>query len=261
MPESTFPPSLLQALRNAQHIVVLTGAGVSAESGIPTFRQAQTGLWARYDPQELATPAAFRRNPQLVWRWYQWRRQLVSSAAPNPAHRALAAMEQAANQFTLVTQNVDSLHQQAGSHNVVELHGNLTRNKCFEQGHAVVAGAEIAPDDLEDPPRCPRFHSLLRPDVVWFGEALPSQTIESAFAAAQNCDVFFAVGTSALVHPAASLPLVAMESGALIIEVNPQQTTISALVDYTFRQPAGEILPQLVLAAWPGATIAGSELD
>lgn len=252
-----FNPTLLEAVRDARHIVVLTGAGVSAESGIPTFRQAQTGLWAKYDPQELATPAAFRRNPRLVWRWYQWRRELVSGANPNPAHYALAAMEQRADRFTLVTQNVDGLHRQAGSHNIIELHGNLTRNKCFDHGHPVAVGAGITSDDPEEPPRCAQCGSLLRPDVVWFGEALPASAIESAFSAAQDADVFLAVGTSAVVHPAASLPLVALENGALAVEVNPQETSLSPRVDYAFRQPAGELLPDLLLALWPDATISG----
>lgn len=257
LPETTFSPALLETVRAARHIVGLTGAGVSAESGIPTFRQAQTGFWAKYDPQQLATPAAFRRNPRLVWRWYQWRRELVSGANANPAHYALAAMEQNVNRFTLVTQNVDGLHRQAGSHNIIELHGNLIRNKCFENGHPVAAGAEIASDDPEDPPRCPQCGGLLRPDVVWFGEALPASAIESAFSAARDADVFFAVGTSAVVHPAASLPLVALENGALTVEVNTEETTLSPLVDYAFRQPAGELLPDLLLALWPGATISG----
>lgn len=253
-----FAPSLLEAVREARHIVVLTGAGVSAESGVPTFRQAQTGLWAKYDPQELATPEAFRRNPRLVWRWYQWRRELISGAGPNPAHHALAAMERETNRLSLITQNVDGLHQLAGSHNVLELHGNLARNKCFDRGHAVDTGAELAPDTPEEPPRCPQCHSLLRPDVVWFGEALPANAIESAFAAAQESDIFFAIGTSAVVHPAASLPLVAMESGALTVEVNPQQTPITPLVERAFRRPAGELLPELVVAVWPDANIPHS---
>lgn len=257
MAEPTFSPSLLQSLREAEHIVVLTGAGVSAESGIPTFRQAQTGLWAKYDPQELATPDAFRRNHRLVWGWYQWRRELVSRARPNPAHLALAAMEEVTTHLTLITQNVDGLHGQAGSHNIIELHGNLMRNKCFEYDHPVTAGAEIAPEVPEDPPRCPQCRSLLRPDVVWFGEALPANTIETAFAATQESDVFFAIGTSAVVHPAASLPLLAMERGALTIEVNPDRTSLSPLVDHRFPRPAGELLPALVLAAWPDVSIGG----
>lgn len=251
MTKTKFSSSLLDALREADHIAVLTGAGVSAESGIPTFRQAQTGLWAQYDPQELATPAAFRRNHGLVWRWYQWRRELVAGARPNPAHEALATMERLANHLTLITQNVDGLHRQAGSQHIIELHGSLTRNKCFLNDHAVAAGTEIPPQHPQDPPRCPQCNSLLRPDVVWFGEALPPSALESAFAAAQQSDVFLAIGTSAVVHPAASLPLAALESGAVIVEVNPAETPLSSLADYTFRQPAGELLPDLLQAAWP----------
>lgn len=241
------PVELVALLREAQRVVVLTGAGISAESGVPTFRQAQTGLWAQYDPQELATPQAFRRNPRLVWEWYSWRRQLVGAAEPNAGHLALAEMEKRVPEFTLVTQNVDSLHHRAGSQNVIELHGNISRNKCFDEGTIVTAWPETG----EVPPRCPRCQGLLRPDVVWFGEQLPNEALGRAFAAARNCDVFFSVGTSALVQPAASLPLEAAESGAVTVEINPQPTPISAFMDFVLSGPAGEILPALVETTWP----------
>lgn len=244
---------LIAALRNAPRITVLTGAGVSAESGIPTFRQAQTGLWAQYDPEELATPHAFRRDPGLVWRWYQWRNELVSRAAPNPGHTALARMQSVANHVSLITQNVDGLHQEAGSKDVIELHGNLRRNKCFENAHVVAAEEQISPSKPGEPPRCPHCNSYLRPDVVWFGEALPLDALATAYAAAQHCAVLIAVGTSALVHPAASLPIVALQHGATLLEVNPQETALSSYTHFHLQAPAGEILPRLVAAAWPTA--------
>ena len=243
----TIPAELVNGLREARRIVVLTGAGISAESGVPTFREAQTGLWAQYDPQELATPAAFRRNPRLVWQWYTWRRELVAAAAPNPGHLALAEMEQRRPPFTLITQNVDSLHRRAGSQNVIELHGNITRTKCFDEGTIVTSW----PETDEMPPHCPHCHGLLRPDVVWFGEQLPQDALNGAIEAARRSDVFFSVGTSALVQPAASLPLEAVQSGAITVEINLQPTPISRYMDHVLSGPAGEVLPALVRAVWP----------
>ena len=240
------PDQLVTALRRAQRVTVLTGAGVSAESGVPTFRDAQTGLWARYDPQELATPRAFRRNPKLVWEWYEWRRELIDAAEPNPAHYALADMERHVPTFTLITQNIDNLHAEAGSQNLVELHGNIRRNKCFEEDRVVTHWEPAA----DPPPRCPACGSLLRPDVVWFGEALPRDALSAALAATRACDLFFSVGTSALVHPVAALPLEAAENGARTVEVNPDQTPVSVWMDHRLSGPAGELLPALVNAAW-----------
>jgi NAD-dependent deacetylase len=201
---------LIQRLQQAQRVVVLTGAGISVESGVPTFRQAQTGLWSQYDPQELATPQAFRKNPRLVWEWYSWRRELVSNAQPNPGHRALALLEERIPHFTLVTQNVDGLHQRAGSKNVLELHGNLARVKCADEG--LIVHDWLQEDDV--PPRCRHCGGLLRPDVVWFGETLPVDILFRAKQAARTADLFLTIGTSGIVHPAASLPLVAIEAGA-----------------------------------------------
>lgn len=242
----TIPQKLIETMRQAQHVAVLTGAGVSAESGVPTFRDAQKGLWAQYDPQELATPQAFRRNPQLVWEWYAWRRELVSQAAPNPGHFALVEMAQHVSQFTLITQNVDGLHQRAGSSDAIELHGNLQRVKCNDQGHVVTQWAETG----ELPPRCPICHSLLRPDVVWFGENLPLGALNAAFAAAKQCDIFLTVGTSALVHPAASIPLEALQASKPVVEINPQPTPLTHHVTYALAGLAGVVLPQLVQAVW-----------
>lgn len=241
------PAELTQLLRAAERVTVLTGAGVSAESGIPTFREAQTGLWARYDPAELATPEAFRRQPRLVWEWYAWRRQMCAEKQPNPGHVALARLEQRIPRFVLITQNVDGLHQRAGSRTPIELHGNLNRAICFDRGHPALSWDEQA--DL--PPRCPRCGSLLRPDVVWFGETLPADALRMAMAAAQACQLFLAVGTSAQVYPAAQLPYLAQRLGATVVEINPQPTPLTPLADFVLAAPAGVALPTLLAQTWP----------
>ncbi len=242
---SLIPASLNQALAQAQHVVVLTGAGISAESGIPTFREAQTGLWAQYDPQELATPEAFARNPRLVWQWYTWRRQLIGAAQPNPGHLALVEMAGRVPRFTLITQNVDNLHQDAGSTDVLELHGNIFRSKCFRENVRVASW----PESEEEPPPCPHCGGPLRPDVVWFGESLSRDVLERAIAAAAAADLFFTIGTSGLVQPAASLSLMAQQAGAITVEINPQATPLTASMNYHLAGASGEILPQLVAAA------------
>jgi NAD-dependent deacetylase len=242
LPPVTIPPQLIAALSAARHVAVLTGAGISAESGVPTFREAQTGLWANYNAEELATPHAFRQNPRLVWEWYAWRRGLVAQAAPNPGHLALAALEQRVPHFTLITQNVDNLHRQAGSKNVIELHGNIARTICFDDRQVV----ETWPDTADVPPRCPRCGGLLRPDVVWFGETMPPQALHAAFAAAQECDLFFTIGTSGLVQPAASLPLAAARPGIPVVEINPQETPFTPYAAYVLTGLAGQVLPALV---------------
>ena len=218
-------PEISARIRSATRIVALTGAGISAESGIPTFREAQTGLWAQYDPMELATPQAFQQNPKLVWEWYTWRRQLIADASPNAAHHALADLANRVPKFTLITQNVDGFHQLAGYPNPIELHGNITRSICFDHRHPVTDWVE----DGDIPPKCPQCGSLLRPDVVWFGENLPQDALAAAFTASESADVFFSIGTSSLVEPAASLPLIAHQAGAILIEINPAKTPISQL--------------------------------
>jgi NAD-dependent deacetylase len=204
-----------------------------------------TGLWSRFRPEDLATPEAFLRDPRTVWDWYAWRRERVASVAPNPGHRALAVLEgQCAERgadYLLVTQNVDGLHRAAGSRRMVELHGDIRRVKCFDHGHPAEAW-----DDAERPPRCARCGSPLRPDVVWFGEMLPPGALERSFAAARGCDVFLCVGTSGLVEPAASLPFLALEAGACVIEVNPDRTPLTARATVALSGRAGEILPLLV---------------
>jgi NAD-dependent deacetylase len=235
------PRVLISALRDSSRTVVLTGSGISAESGVPTFREAQTGLWERFDPQELATPEAFARDPRLVWDWYAWRRKLVAEARPNPGHLAIAEMQHLVQSLTLVTQNVDGLHQRAGSRDVIELHGNIRRTKCPVEGTTVDNY-----DESESPPLCPSCGAPLRPDVVWFGEMLPAEAIEAASEAALGADVFLSVGTSSLVYPAAGLPFEAVENGATLVEVNPETTPLTPRADYTLHGPAGDVLPRLI---------------
>src|SRR5262245_28799343 len=242
-----FDPRLVQKFRGARRVVALTGAGISAESGIPTFRDAQTGLWARFRPEELATAAAFRRDPKLVWDWYAWRRGLVAEAAPNAGHRALARLESVVPELTLVTQNVDGLHTRAGSRRVIELHGNIHRAKCFEEGLVVADGVPSA----DGPPRCPSCGGPLRPDVVWFGESLPPQALAAAEAAAGRCDLLFSIGTSAAVFPAAQLPISALRSGAMVVEINKDRTPLTGVATFSLLGRAGEILPRLLAATWP----------
>lgn len=239
---------VVRALGAAEHVAVLTGAGVSAESGIPTFRDALTGLWARYRPEELATPQAFAKRPKLVWDWYVWRRQLVQAAAPNAAHRALARLETLVSRFSLITQNVDGLHQRAGSSGVSELHGNITRTRCSREG---VILSDWGDGSEAEPPRCPRCDAFVRPDVVWFGEALPAGALEEAVAAARSCDVFLSVGTSNIVEPAASLPWIAAESGATVVVVNTSaegQRRGGGI--FHLIGNAAEVLPVLLREVW-----------
>ena len=237
-----FDTALLAKLKSARRVAVLTGAGVSAESGVPTFRDAQTGLWARYRPEDLATPEAFRRNPKMVWDWYQYRFNSVAAVEPNPGHRALALMQDMFPQFTLITQNVDGLHERAGSRKVIELHGNIMKHKCLDCGIPLVL--DDAP--LGSPPSCPCDKSYYRPDVVWFGEPLPFEALGAAQEAAKSCDVFLCIGTSTVVYPAAELPFSAQRRGAVVVEINPDDTPLTGQADYVLRGPSGAILPALL---------------
>lgn len=221
-------------------VVALTGAGISAESGVPTFR-GPGGLWERYRPEELATPEAFARDPKRVWAWYAWRRERIARAEPNPAHRTLAEMEAALPGFILITQNVDGLHQRAGSRRVIELHGNLWRVRCVQEGRTWEDDRIPLP---EIPPRCPACGALLRPDVVWFGEPLPPAAWRQALEAAQQAEIFLVIGTSGIVEPAASLPRLARAHGARIIEFNVEETPLTPLADEVWRGPVGETLPR-----------------
>ncbi len=233
-------------MRESQHVSVLTGAGISAESGVPLFRGAG-GLWQQHRPEDLATPQAFARDPRLVWEWYDWRRARVAETRPNPGHYALAELEQRVADFTLITQNVDGLHDRAGSRHVLKLHGDVWRLRCTHCDHES-ENTEVPLVEL--PPRC-SCGGLLRPAVIWFGEALAADVLQTAVDAAARAQVFFVIGTSALVQPAASLPLMAQRNGARLVEINPQTTPLSAHADINLLGPAGELLPQLIAALGP----------
>lgn len=233
---------LVTRLRKAQTCLALTGAGVSQESGIPTFRDAQTGLWAKFDPKELATPEAFQKDPKMVWQWYEYRRGIIRQTRPNPAHYALAQLESLFPEFWLITQNIDGLHQLAGSKRIIELHGNIFRNKCSKEGRPV----EEIPKGEDVPPRCPVCGGYLRPDVVWFNEPLPEEEITRSIDLSSRCQAFLVIGTSAVVYPAAHLPVAAKRSGACLIEINTSPTPVTDYADFTLLGKAGEILPKLV---------------
>lgn len=228
-------------LAEAQSIAVLTGAGISAESGIPTFRGAG-GLWNNFRAEDLATPEAFARDPRLVWEWYNWRRETIAKAAPNPAHQALVKLEIAKPRFTLITQNVDGLHDLAGSGRILKLHGDIWRMRC------TVCGSNW-PDRRVPlptlPPHC-ACGGLARPGVVWFGEPLPEGMMKEAEHAVAASEMFLVIGTSAVVYPAAGLVPFAKQSGAVVIEINPESTAFSETVDFALQGPAGELLPQLL---------------
>jgi NAD-dependent deacetylase len=248
-----FQDDLIQKLRDANRVAILTGAGASQESGLRTFRDAhpssgsgQAGLWAQYKPTELASPEAFARDPKLIWDWYAWRREAVKAVRPNAGHYALAKMETCVPEFTLITQNVDNLHRMAGSQNVLELHGNIQRVRCAD----CYAFTETWDDDSESVPRCKVCGGLLRPDVVWFGEMLPRDQLEAAVEAARSCEVFCSIGTSGVVQPAASLAFAAHNRGAVVIEINAEPTPLTPKADYFLQGKSGEILPQLVDAVW-----------
>lgn len=241
-PAAGITDRLVERLSRARRLTVLTGSGVSRESGVPTFR-GKDGFWGKYRPEQLATWQAFEADPKLVWRWYDYRRQLIADVDPNPAHHAIARLENATEGFSLVTQNIDGLHARAGSAAPIELHGNIWRARCTREQ----IRCDLTDNPLSEiPPLCPECGSLLRPDVVWFGEPLPSDAYEEANRAACSCDAMLVVGTSAMVRPAASLPLVAKHNGALVVEVNVDLTPISALIDGTLAGRAGDVLPELV---------------
>ncbi len=241
-----FPPDLIRFLTKAKRIVILTGAGVSQESGLRTFRDAQDGLWARYKPEDLASPEAFARDPKLVWDWYTWRREAIKGVRPNAGHYTLVEMEKKITEFTLITQNVDGLHRLAGSKNVLELHGNILRVRCADCDTLTGTWG----DDTESVPRCEKCDGLLRPDVVWFGESLPRAELESAVSAAREAQVFFSIGTSGVVQPAAALAHAARNNGSVIVEINAEPTPLTPKTDFVFHGKSGEILPELVEAVW-----------
>lgn len=235
----------IKKIKKYKSIAALTGAGVSAESGVPTFR-GEEGLWKKFRPEELANMDAFMSNPQLVWEWYNYRKKLISEVKPNPGHYALAEIEKKVKDFTLITQNVDDLHRKAGSGSILELHGNIMRSKCLDCGSMVDSLDTLKKGEL---PRC-SCGGLLRPNVVWFGEMLPQDVIGKAFNATQECELFLSIGTSAVVQPAASLPLMAKRNDSFVIEINKEPTVISDTVDVFIQGQSGEVLPELVEKIW-----------
>ena len=235
------PKDLRDRIDRETRIVVITGAGISAESGVPTFR-GKDGLWRRFRAEELATPYAFKRDPKLVWEWYDWRRGIIARAEPNPGHLAIAEMEMVFPNFHLITQNVDGLHRRAGNQKVIEIHGNLWMLRCTREG-TVRENYEVPLKEI--PPRC-QCGALLRPHVVWFGESLNPEDLKRSLSLLERCEVLLVVGTSAVVQPVASFPWMAKEKGAFLIEVNPEPTPLSPLVDLSLRGKAGEVLPELL---------------
>ncbi|WCD82875.1 SIR2 family NAD-dependent protein deacylase [Pseudomonas sp. TUM22785] len=246
----SFDPSLLA---KARHLVVFTGAGISAESGIPTFRDRLTGLWERYEASELASAEGFRRDPALVWGWYEWRRTLVHRAQPNAAHLAIARLATLVPKLTLITQNVDDLHERAGSREALHLHGRLDALRCFACTRPAL---EIPkPDEPNEgrrvePPRCTRCNGKLRPGVVWFGEQLPGDVLRAAFTAAEECDLLLSIGTSGVVEPAASIPRLALRAGATVLHLNTQPVAVQGEREFALAGPAGELLPALLRQAF-----------
>ena len=243
--ENLFSRRLRAKLASTADVVVFTGAGMSAESGVPTFR-GENGLWKKFRPEELANFDAFIRNPDLVWEWYMHRKRLISDIQPHPGHFAVAEMEKIFEKVTVVTQNIDNLHRRAGSTRIHELHGNITRNYCISCG--AVYPNELLPSS-PGAPRCTKCNGLIRPDVVWFGELLPAEEWDASIAAAERADLFLAVGTSAVVYPAASIPQVAQRAGAFVVEINIERTDLSFKADEFIQGKAGEILPELVKLA------------
>lgn len=238
----TIPQIVYEKLKSARTIGVFTGAGMSAESNIPTFR-GNEGLWKKFKPEELANFDAFMRNPELVWEWYSARKKIIHGAKPNPGHLALAELEQFVDEVIIITQNIDNLHRRAGSTTVYELHGNIERNYCIKCG-------EHYSDDVilsgSLPPTCTKCNGLVRPDVVWFGEYLPQDEFSASENAARMSDVFFSLGTSGIVYPAASIPHIAKYAGAFIVEINPETTPLSEIADIAILGKSGILLPEII---------------
>jgi NAD-dependent deacetylase len=236
-----------RAVARSAKLAVFTGAGVSKESGIPTFREPETGLWARYDPMQLATPEAYRQDPPFVWSWYEHRFGVTAAAEPNAGHYAIAELEALLPRVVVITQNIDGLHQRAGSTHVIELHGTMHSFRCIDGKHRGFGWDDFADQD-EKPPRCPACGDYLRPEVVWFGEGLPPEALSAAQQLSAACDVMLIVGTSGVVYPAAAMPMIAGEAGATVIDVNPERSGLSRVADIFLQGPGGEVLPALVKA-------------
>jgi NAD-dependent deacetylase len=240
--QAVISEELLRRLAAARSVAAFTGAGISSESGVPTFR-GDDGIWKKFKAEELANFNAFIRNPDLVWEWYRQRKRIMASIEPNPGHYALVDLERRFQEFAVITQNIDNLHNRAGSKTVYELHGNIGRNYCISC-RMVFANEEILESDAV--PRCDVCGGLVRPDVVWFGEFLPEDAWEASEEASRRADVFLSIGTSGIVYPAASLPHIAKRAGAFLVEVNPEPTPITDIADEFIPGKAGEILPHLV---------------
>ena len=251
-----FDPKLLATLKQAHHVVILTGAGVSAESGIATFRDALTGLWENYDAESMASEFGFLADPALVWGWYEWRRNKVLCAEPNPAHHAIAQLAKQVPKLTLITQNVDDLHERAGSNHVLHLHGSLHQPRCLicEEPYvfpeASAPNVAILQESQIKPPRCHLCDGTVRPGVVWFGEQLPTEAWQAAREACLHCNMMLVIGTSGVVYPVANLPYLAEQSGASLVQINPVITSLNGTATYSLCGKAGEILPQLYAAAF-----------
>jgi NAD-dependent deacetylase len=253
------PHQLISRLLNANAVTVITGAGMSAESGIPTFRDISTGFWARFDAYELASPEGWKADKARVWAWYEWRRGLVRNAIPHAGHRAIAELPQAMNravgratgndvQFTLVTQNVDDLHERAGSEGALHVHGSLFAPRCAACGRAATFAHDPPKEAVEHiaPPRCEHCEGYVRPGVVWFGEQLDVALLSKASHSAQNCDVLLVIGTSGVVRPVADLPQLARKSGAWVCEINPLATEVSSAAHLCWRATAAQSMPALL---------------
>ncbi len=236
-----FSDSLIEEFQPSKNLVVLTGAGISAESGVPTFR-GEDGLWRKHRAEELATPYAFQTNPKLIWEWYDWRRGIIAKTEPNPGHTAIAEMEQVFPHFSLITQNVDGLHRRAGNTKIIEIHGNLWQTRCVREGKV---GEDYRVPLPEIPPKC-ECGALLRPHVVWFGESLDQEDLARSYRLIEECNLLLVVGTSAVVQPVASFPVEAKRQGAFVVEVNIDSSPISSLVNGSLLGKAGEILPALL---------------
>lgn len=239
-----FPIEFIESIVKSHSVMILTGAGVSRESGLDTFRDVG-GYWARYNPYELASPQGFSSNPLLVWQWYQERKNRASEVSPNPGHYAIAEMEKYFNNFALFTQNVDRLHHRAGSSKLYELHGTIFKSHCFDCSLPYDGEFTIG-EDIQSIPRCPRCNGLIRPSVVWFGESLPYEVLNLAYENARNCDMLFTIGTSSEVYPAADLPHQAKITGAYVVEINPNETSFTRYSNLSIRQKSGEILPKIL---------------
>ncbi|MDH5679182.1 MAG: NAD-dependent deacylase [Nitrospinota bacterium] len=236
------PPSIFEKIVNAKVAAAMTGAGVSAESGVPTFR-GENGLWRNRRPEELASMEGFLDDPRLVWDWYDWRRTTIAEINPNDGHYALAEMETVYDEFTLITQNVDGLHALAGSRDPVEIHGNIWHTRCMKEG-TIMENREAPLKRI--PPLCPNCNTMVRPHIIWFGEELDTDVLKRAGEAARSSEVFFVVGTSSVVQPAASLAGLAQRNNSLVVEVNLERTPITDSVDLFLQGPSGVVLPDLL---------------